>query len=183
MCILVCAGLTVCYWVGGAYYYSKRGSRKDSPASNQQPSYLTGRMVDIPDSDRNLLLYKTHLYNVIAGRFDEVAVLVDTASNVVFVDSAYCADQQPCEVVHVDHGAGTTCTTSHSQRGIAVIRGKQNQQNISYKAFPIDMSNKTYKLELSAHAATRLGILKHPAVHRSTPTNKLCELPSDLLDE
>ena len=53
------------------------------------------------DSNRDMLLCKTHLYNVTTGQFDEVGVLVDTGSNAVFVDSAYCANKQPCNPLHV----------------------------------------------------------------------------------
>ena len=103
-------------------------------------------------------------------------MLVDTGSNVSFVDSAYCASQQSCNAIYVEHGG---VPTSYSQQGVAVIRGKQNRQNIAYRAFAADMSNNAYKLLLSANAATQLGILRHSAVHRDTPTNELPELPVD----
>jgi len=138
-------------------------------------------MVEIPVHDKAFALYKTHLYNVTTYQFDEVAVMVSTGSNVVFVDLAYCTDLKPCEAIRVDSEAGTT---SYSQQGVAVIRGKQNQQNIGFEAFASDMSGrvcKGCKLMLSASAANRLGILLQPAVHQSTPVHKLCELPVDQL--
>ena len=133
----------------------------------------THRMVGILDSDRDLLLYRTHLYNVNTCQFDEVGVLVDTGSNVVFVDSAYCADIEPCEPINVTLLQGEA---SYSQRGVAFIRGKQN---IAFKAYAQDLRDCVYKLLLSANAATQLGLLQQPAVHRDTPTSELPELPVD----
>lgn len=143
-------------------------------ASQEQHACETiDKMVEIDDSDRDLLLYKAQLYNVKKGRFDEVGVLVDTGSNVVFVDSAYCANKQPCKTLCVGFTQGQA---SYSERGVAIIGGKQR---IGYRAYSDDMSGQVYKLLLSAHAATQLGILRQPTIHRNTPTSQLPELPVD----
>lgn len=139
----------------------------------QQACEEIDQMVEIPDSNRDLSLYKAKLYNVKTGQFDEVGVLVDTGSNIVFVDSAYCANKQPCKTLHVDFAQGQA---SYSQRGLAIIGGKQR---IGYRAYSDDMSGKVYKLLLSAKAAARLGILRQPAIHPNTPTSELPELPVD----
>jgi len=162
---------------GGMFAYHivrEHQTSQDRLASQeQQACEKIDQMVGIPDSDRGLCLYKTQLYNVKKGQFDEVGVLVDTGSNIVMVDSAYCANKQPCKTLHVAFGQGQA---SYSQRGVAIIGGKQR---IGYRAYSDDMSSKVYKLLLSAHAANQLGILRQPAIHPNTPTSELPELPVD----
>ena len=125
-----------------------------------------------------LLYFSTLLYNVRTKDFERVRVLVDSGSDITFVDPDYCVCPKVCEDQTIQ---GITGVAKINTQGVAVmvsgtsLTGESAQQGVAVQAYSFKMTNQ--KLLLSAQAGAELGFFnQHQVNPNSMPTMFLPEL-------